>query len=91
MHDAPVMGDPGPTGRFGDFGGRYIPETLVLACAELDVAFREAWLDADFRAELHGLLTDYAGRPSLLYEARRLSAELGCTLLLKREDLNHTG
>jgi len=86
-----VMGDPGPTGRFGDFGGRYIPETLVGACAELDRAFREAWADDTFRAELHRLLTDYAGRPSLLYEARRLSEELGCTLLLKREDLNHTG
>jgi tryptophan synthase beta chain len=86
-----VMGDPGPAGRYGEFGGRYIPETLVLACAELDVAFREAWADDAFRAELHRLLRDYAGRPSLLYEARRLSQELGCTLLLKREDLNHTG
>ena len=85
------MGDPGPTGRFGDFGGRYIPETLVLACAELDQAFRDAWADPAFRAELDGLLRDYAGRPSRLYEAKRLSAELGCTLLLKREDLNHTG
>ncbi len=88
---APVMGDPGPSGRFGEFGGRYIPETLVLACAELDAAFREAWADPGFRAELDRLLRDYAGRPSLLYEARRLSEQLGCTLLLKREDLNHTG
>ena len=62
-----------------------------MACAELDAAFRDAWADTAFRAELHRLLTDYAGRPSLLYEARRLSEELGCTLLLKREDLNHTG
>jgi tryptophan synthase beta chain len=85
------MGDPGPTGRFGDFGGRYIPETLVGACADLDAAFRAAWVDEEFRAELDALLCDYAGRPSLLYEARRLSDELGCTLLLKREDLNHTG
>jgi len=85
------MGDPGPTGRFGEYGGRYIPETLVAACAELDAAFREAWADPGFRAELDRLLTTYAGRPSLLYEARRLSEELGCTLLLKREDLNHTG
>jgi tryptophan synthase beta chain len=88
---APVMGDPGATGRFGEFGGRYIPETLVMACAELDLAFREAWADPAFRAELDRLLRDYAGRPSMLYEARRLSAELGCTVLLKREDLNHTG
>ena len=91
MSAEPVMGDPGPSGRFGDFGGRYIPETLVMACAELDRAFREAWADPAFRAELDGLLRDYAGRPSRLYEAKRLSAELGCTLLLKREDLNHTG
>jgi len=85
------MGDPGGTGRFGEFGGRYIPETLIPACAELDAAFREAWADPAFRSELDSLLTNYAGRPSLLYEATRLSAELGCTLLLKREDLNHTG
>ncbi len=85
------MGDPGATGRFGEFGGRYIPETLVPACAQLDAAFRAAWADPAFRSELDGLLTNYAGRPSLLYEAKRLSAELGCTLLLKREDLNHTG
>ena len=85
------MGDPGPTGRFGEFGGRYIPETLVLACAELDKAFREAWADPAYRRDLSDLLHDYAGRPSRLYEAKRLSAEIGCTLLLKREDLNHTG
>jgi tryptophan synthase beta chain len=85
------MGDPGSSGRFGDFGGRYIPETLVAACAELDAAFREAWADEGFRKELDELLQGYAGRPSLLYEARRLSDELGLRLLLKREDLNHTG
>ncbi len=86
-----VMGDPGDEGRFGDFGGRYIPETLIPACAELDEAFRAAWADDGFRAELHALLRDYAGRPSLLYDATRLGEELGCRLLLKREDLNHTG
>ncbi|MDQ2651387.1 MAG: tryptophan synthase subunit beta [Actinomycetota bacterium] len=86
-----VMGDPGPEGRFGEFGGRYIPETLISACAELDAAFREAWDDDGFRAELDDLLRNYAGRPSLLYRASRLSEELGCELLLKREDLNHTG
>jgi tryptophan synthase beta chain len=85
------MGDPGGTGRFGEFGGRYIPETLIPACAELDAAFREAWADPGFRGELDALLRGYAGRPSLLYEASRLSEELGCRLLLKREDLNHTG
>jgi tryptophan synthase beta chain len=88
---AAVMGDPGPTGRFGAFGGRYIPETLIPACAELDAAFRDAWDDPGFRAELDDLLRNYAGRPSLLYRASRLSEELGCELLLKREDLNHTG
>jgi tryptophan synthase beta chain len=86
-----VMGDPGDAGRFGDFGGKYIPETLVGACAELDTAFRAAWADPAFRNELDRLLATYAGRPSLLYEAKRLSEELGCTMLLKREDLNHTG
>src|SRR5688500_18197740 len=87
----PVMGDPGDTGRFGRFGGAFIPETLVLACVELDAAFREAWDDPDFRSELDGLLRNYAGRPSGLYDATRLSAELGVRVLLKREDLNHTG
>jgi tryptophan synthase beta chain len=88
---APVMGDPGPTGRFGDFGGVFVPETLVPACQELEVAFREAWADPEFRAELDRLLRDYAGRPSLLTDCANLSAELGCRVLLKREDLNHTG
>jgi len=85
------MGDPGDAGRFGSFGGRYIPETLIGACSELDRAFREAWGDPVFRDELDALLRDYAGRPSGLYRAGRLSEELGLTLLLKREDLNHTG
>jgi tryptophan synthase beta chain len=88
---APVMGDPGPTGRFGDFGGVFVPETLVPACQELEAAFREAWADPAFRADLDALLSGYAGRPSLLTECHNLSAELGCRILLKREDLNHTG
>jgi tryptophan synthase beta chain len=91
MSSSVVMGDPGDAGRFGEFGGKYIPETLIPACAELDAAFREAWADPAFRTELDDLLRDYAGRPSLLYSAKRLSEHLGCTLLLKREDLNHTG
>jgi tryptophan synthase beta chain len=85
------MAEPDATGRFGDFGGRFVPETLVPACAELEVAFRDAWADPVFRGELDGLLHDYAGRPSRLYEAERLSTELGVRVLLKREDLNHTG
>jgi tryptophan synthase beta chain len=86
-----VMGSPDATGRFGRFGGRFVPETLVPACEELEAAFVEAWADPAFRDELHRLLRDYAGRPSLLTECSRLGAELGCRVLLKREDLNHTG
>jgi len=90
-HPWPVMGDPGPSGRFGDFGGLFVPETLVPACHELDEAFRAAWADPAFRSDLDRLLRDYAGRPSLLTDCANLSAELGCRVLLKREDLNHTG
>jgi tryptophan synthase beta chain len=86
-----VMSEPSASGRFGSFGGRYVPETLVPACEELEAAFREAWADPTFRAELDGLLRDYAGRPSPVTEAKRLSKQLGCRVLLKREDLNHTG
>ncbi len=85
------MGEPSATGRFGEFGGRFVPETLVPACEELEAAFREAWADAAFRAELDGLLRDYAGRPSILTECHNLGGRLGVRLLLKREDLNHTG
>ena len=86
-----LMGDPGPSGRYGDFGGLYVPETLVPACHELERAFRAAWVDTAFRAELDELLRDYAGRPSRLTDCANLSAELGVRILLKREDLNHTG
>jgi tryptophan synthase beta chain len=88
---ATLMGDPGARGRFGDFGGLFVPETLVPACQELERAFREAWADPGFRGELDRLLRDYAGRPSLLTDCTNLSAELGVRVLLKREDLNHTG
>ena len=87
----PAMGEPDASGRFGRFGGRFVPETLMPACIELDAAFRDAWADPAFRAELDGLLHDYAGRPSPLTECHRLSEELGVRVLLKREDLNHTG
>ena len=86
-----VMADPGADGRFGEFGGRFVPETLVPACAELEAAFTEAWADPAFRTELDDLLRDYAGRPSILTECGRLSEHLGLRLVLKREDLNHTG
>jgi tryptophan synthase beta chain len=85
------MGAPDATGRFGRFGGRFVPETLVPACEELEAAFAEAWGDPAFRAELDALLRDYAGRPSILTECHRLGEALGCRVLLKREDLNHTG
>ena len=83
--------NPNEKGRFGPFGGRYIPETLVPACHELEKSFKEAWEDDSFRKELDSLLSDYAGRPSPITECFNLSAELNCRLLLKREDLNHTG
>ena len=85
------MTDPTPEGRFGRFGGRFVPETLIPACDELDKAFREAWADPGFRAELNELLNSYAGRPSPLTDCHRLAEELGYRVLLKREDLNHTG
>jgi tryptophan synthase beta chain len=85
------MGEPTPDGRFGEFGGRYLPETLVPACIELEKAFRSAWGDPAFREEYAAILRDYAGRPTPVTECRRLSAELGVRVLLKREDLTHTG
>jgi tryptophan synthase beta chain len=85
------MGTPADDGRFGEFGGTFVPETLMPALQELDRAFRSAWGDPAFRAELDALLKDYAGRPSPLTECHNLGAELGCRVLLKREDLNHTG
>ncbi|MEO5724127.1 MAG: tryptophan synthase subunit beta [Ilumatobacteraceae bacterium] len=85
------MGEPSSTGRFGEFGGRFVPETLVPACEELEQAFRVAWSDDAFRGELAALLRDYAGRPSIVTECANLGQQLGIRLLLKREDLNHTG
>ncbi|MGA1344527.1 MAG: tryptophan synthase subunit beta [Ilumatobacteraceae bacterium] len=85
------MDEPDDTGRFGEFGGRFVPETLVPACQELERGFREAWSDPVWREELATVLRDYAGRPSVITECHRLSEQLGLRLLLKREDLNHTG
>ncbi len=82
---------PDQRGRFGDYGGRYAPETLMPALLELEDAFGAAWADPDYRARLDGLLADFVGRPTPLYEAKRLSEHLGFRLLLKREDLAHTG
>jgi tryptophan synthase beta chain len=77
--------------RFGRFGGQYVPETLMPALAELEVAWLAARDDADFQARLALLMRDFAGRPTPLYEAQRLSARAGRRIFLKREDLNHTG
>lgn len=85
------MLNPPIDGRFGEFGGQFVPETLVPACQELEQAFIEAWADSTFRSELHDLLRDYAGRPSILTECHNLGSNLGVRIFLKREDLNHTG
>jgi tryptophan synthase beta chain len=85
------MSDPSESGRFGEFGGRFVPETLVPACQELEAAFNEAWADPVFRMELDRVLAEYAGRPSIITECHQLGARLGLRLVLKREDLNHTG
>ena len=77
--------------RFGAFGGRYVPETLIPALDELDAAFDEAMRDPAFTGELDRLLKEYVGRPSPLSTAPRLSDLVGCPVYLKREDLNHTG
>ncbi|GAC1330327.1 MAG: tryptophan synthase subunit beta [Candidatus Dormibacteria bacterium] len=78
-------------GRFGAFGGQYVPETLMPALQELEAAYRQARADPAFHAELQVLNRDYAGRPTPLYHAERLSEEVGHEVWLKREDLLHTG
>ena len=79
-------------GRFGIYGGRYVPETLMAALVELEHEYELAKNDTAFQAELAGLLKDYAGRPTPLYFARRLTEQLGgAKIYLKREDLLHTG
>ena len=89
------LGPPGPEpvalGRYGEFGGRFVPETLIPALEDLERDFRAAWADDGFRAEYADLLTTYAGRPTPVTECRRLSERFGVRVLLKREDLTHTG
>jgi tryptophan synthase beta chain len=77
--------------RFGEYGGQFVPETLMPALAELEQAWGEAREDQTYRSQLSGLLRDFAGRPTPLYHARRLSERAGRAIYLKREDLNHTG
>ena len=79
-------------GRFGIHGGQYIPETLMNAVIELEEAYNHYKDDPDFNRELTTLLNEYAGRPSRLYYAKRMTEDLGgAKIYLKREDLNHTG
>ena len=82
---------PDESGHFGRFGGRFMPEALIAAHEELTVAWQEAMADPEFTAEFHRMLREYAGTPSLLYDATKLSEVAGARILLKREDLNHTG
>ncbi|HZM80299.1 MAG TPA: tryptophan synthase subunit beta [Candidatus Limnocylindrales bacterium] len=82
---------PDATGHFGPFGGRFVPEALIAALDELDTHYRKAMEDPVFVNEFERMLREYAGTPSMLYEATRLSAQAGARILLKREDLNHTG
>ncbi len=89
---APRFNLPDERGRFGPYGGMYVPETLMSALYELESAYRAAMADPEFRAELDTELREFAGRPTGLYHARNLSAELGgAKIYLKREDLLHTG
>ncbi len=89
---APVSQVPDARGRFGPYGGRFVPETLMYALEELDRAYRQAQADPAFGAEYDRLLREYVGRPSRLYYAERLTHEAGgARIFLKREDLNHTG
>ena len=83
---------PDKRGYFAEFGGKYVPETLMPALSELEIAYREARGDEDFQRDLHYYFENYIGRPSPLYYAKRLTEELGgAKIYLKREDLNHTG
>ena len=88
---AALTGPPGQGGRFGEYGGRFVPESLVPACMELEEAFAAAWDDPSFRTRLDAVLRDYGGRPTPVTQCERLSEELGVRLLLKREDLVHGG
>src|SRR3954464_10656811 len=89
---SPVSHVPDLRGRFGPYGGRYVPETLMFALEQLDAAYREAKHDAAFQTEFHRLLDECPGRPRRLYFAERLTREAGgARIFLKREDLNHTG
>jgi tryptophan synthase beta chain len=92
MSDAPdYMSSPDVLGHFGEFGGRFVPEALMPACLELEVAFRDAWSDQTFIDEYQQVLREFAGRPTPITPLPRISAALGIRLFAKREDLAHTG
>ena len=92
MESSRLQRDPDPRGYFGDFGGRYVPETLVEPVEELERAYTSARNDPRFQTEFARLLKDYVGRPTPISEARRLTgAAAGARIFLKREDLTHTG
>src|SRR5262245_49306525 len=83
---------PDASGRFGDYGGRFVPETLTRALDELSAEYAKAQKDPEFQKELDYLLKNYVGRPSPLYFAERLTQQCGgAQIWFKREDLNHTG
>ncbi len=83
---------PDSRGYFGSYGGKFVPETLMSALDELELAYSEACIDREFQAQFQRLCRDYIGRPTPLYRASQLSAYAGgATILLKREDLAHTG
>jgi len=91
MSTALHMQSPDERGRFGDFGGRFVPEALMPACLELEEAFRDAWSDPAFKEEFHLTLREFGGRPTPVTPLPRLSAKLGINVYAKREDLAHTG
>jgi tryptophan synthase beta chain len=87
-----ITSQPDPRGHFGPYGGRYVPEVLMAPLEEIEKAYFEARLDPDFQSEFKDLLANYAGRPTPLYYAKRLSETLGgARIFIKREDLLHTG
>ena len=91
VHLEPPGPEPVGLGRFGEYGGRFAPETLVPALAELEVNFRDVWSDDAFRAEYAELCRATSGGPTPVTECHRLSERLGVRVFLKREDLAHTG
>ncbi len=89
--NASLMARPTEEGRFGDFGGRFVPESLIPACKELEEAFIDAWSDESFKDRYHQILSQYGGRPTPVTTCEQMSKVLGVKVMLKREDLAHTG